>query len=104
VAKQAPSLPPAPRKIEKPAAQEQRLRVPLIALKANECRWPLGDPRDEDFGFCGSGSIPGLPYCAEHAKVAYQAATRNRILKAEDFDSEVSAEDVEKVRAAVQKK
>lgn len=63
-------------------------KIAMIDLKANQCRWSDGDPREEDFGFCGDRCMPGLPYCAEHAKVAYQAATRNRILKAEQKELE----------------
>ena len=51
----------------------------LMELKPRMCRWPCGDPKQEDFGFCGDNAMPGLPYCEAHAKVAYQAATRNRI-------------------------
>ncbi len=51
----------------------------LMDLKPRMCRWPCGDPKHDDFGFCGENSMPGLPYCEEHAKIAYQAATRNRI-------------------------
>lgn len=72
------------RKMEKACAQDNRQGIPLTDLKPNQCRWPFGDPRDESFGFCGDRSISGLPYCSDHAKVAYQAATRNRILKAEE--------------------
>lgn len=53
----------------------------LMELKPRMCRWPCGDPKEKDFGFCGDHAMAGLPYCAEHAKVAYQAATRNRIFK-----------------------
>lgn len=60
--------------------------VSLADLGPGQCRWPHGDPRDDNFGFCGGRSVAGLPYCAEHSKLAYQAATRNRILKAEDFE------------------
>ncbi len=52
----------------------------LMDLKPRMCRWPSGDPREEGFGFCGDKTISGIPYCEEHAKLAYQAATRNRIL------------------------
>ncbi len=62
-------------------------RIALIDLKPSQCRWSDGDPREADFGFCGSEILPGLPYCPEHAKIAYQAATRNRILKAEKSDA-----------------
>jgi GcrA cell cycle regulator len=102
VIKAAPQL--AERKIFKAPAQDNRKGIPLVDLKASECRWPLGDPRDAHFGFCGHRQIAGLPYCAEHAKVAYQAATRNRILKAEEMDSEVTAEELALARKAVNKK
>jgi len=99
------SAPPIPeRKIQKAAAQDNRQGVPLIDLKASQCRWPLGDPREESFGFCGCKTIAGLPYCAEHAKIAYQAATRNRILKAEEEAAradEVSQEEIEAAKQAI---
>lgn len=60
----------------------------LMDLKPRQCRWPCGDPREDDFGFCGDHAMPGLPYCEEHAKIAYQAATRNRIFSG---DKEVKA-------------
>ena len=77
-----------------PAASDKgRKTVPLMALKPDMCRWPIGDPQEETFGFCGDHIIPGLPYCTDHAKMAYQAATRNKILKAEDFEERASKHD-----------
>lgn len=35
------------------------------------CVWPIGDPRDADFGFCGAARSGDGPYCAEHRKCAY---------------------------------
>jgi GcrA cell cycle regulator len=58
----------------------------LEQLGPSMCRWPSGDPKAADFGFCGETSVPGFPYCATHAKIAYQTSTRNRTLNAEDFD------------------
>ncbi len=52
----------------------------LMDLQPRMCRWPSGDPKEEGFGFCGAKTISGIPYCAEHAKLAYQPATRNRLL------------------------
>ncbi len=60
--------------------------VKLADLKERMCRWPTGDPKDADFHFCGCPSVPGIPYCAEHAKAAYQAPGRSRTLQAEDFE------------------
>ena len=93
-----------PKKIQKSDIQDNRKAIPLTDLKVNQCRWPLGDPRDENFGFCGDSSMTGLPYCREHAKVAYQAATRNRILKAEEAEAaKVTEEEVKKAKKALAK-
>ena len=79
-------------KAAKPVLPEIKGGVSLMDLGSRMCRWPHGDPRDDEFGFCGAEIVAGLPYCAEHAKVAYQAATRNRILQAEDFEEKANAE------------
>jgi GcrA cell cycle regulator len=94
----------AERKVQKIPAQDNRKGIPLTDLKPHECRWPLGDPRDDNFGFCAHRQIAGLPYCGEHAKMAYQAATRNRILKAEELDTDVSAAELTAARKAIAKK
>ena len=44
------------------------------AVKAT-CRWPIGDPKDENFHFCGRKVRIGQTYCEEHAAVAYVKAT-----------------------------
>lgn len=67
-----------------PMSREKRELLDLLDLKPRMCRWPEGDPREESFGFCGCECVSGLPYCATHAKQAYQAATRNRIIQAEN--------------------
>ncbi len=60
--------------------------VKMQDLKDSMCRWPLGDPKEPGFRLCGCRRMAGLPYCTEHAKIAYQAATRNRILQAQDTE------------------
>jgi GcrA cell cycle regulator len=47
-------------------------------LTNHTCKWPIGDPDDPDFGFCGMRSEAGLPYCSEHAAIAYQQQTDRR--------------------------
>lgn len=90
-AKQAPAV-SAEKKIQKIIEQDNhRKGIEMLDLNPRMCRWPLGDPREKNFSFCGAGNIEGLPYCADHAKVAYQAATRNRILQAEDFAEKAAA-------------
>lgn len=97
--KPAPSAKAPQRAIAKAPSQDNRKTVPLTELKAGQCRWPIGDPQEENFGFCGCEAIAGLPYCVEHAKIAYQAATRNRILKAEEEaakkDDDITQEELE---------
>ncbi|MDX2027586.1 MAG: GcrA family cell cycle regulator [Alphaproteobacteria bacterium] len=56
-------------------------RVEGIAVtKAGDrhCRWPVGDPRSPDFRFCGCSAYEGLPYCIDHARVAYQNMGRKQ--------------------------
>ena len=53
------------------------LRVTIIELKEAMCRWPLGDPSSPDFRYCGSPAANG-PYCAYHARLAYQPAQDRR--------------------------
>jgi GcrA cell cycle regulator len=49
-------------------------RVALADLEAHHCRFGVGDPKhDADFGFCGADKVPGLPYCADHARRCYEA-------------------------------
>jgi len=87
----APPPVSAEKKIQKIMEQDNlRKGIDMLDLGPRMCRWPLGDPREENFSFCGGHNVEGLPYCADHAKVAYQAATRNRILQAEDFEEKAA--------------
>jgi GcrA cell cycle regulator len=53
------------------------LRVTIVELKESMCRWPLGDPANSEFRYCGSPTASG-PYCAYHAGLAYQPAQEHR--------------------------
>ena len=81
----APRLPQAPREPRIPTAAQQTSaaalkalanqpsakRLPMMALSASTCRWPIGDPGDTEFHFCGERSLDGKPYCSAHASIAY---------------------------------
>ena len=54
----------------------------ILTLRDSMCKWPIGDPADPQFAFCGRKSDCG-PYCAEHAKGAFQPQ-RKRERKRED--------------------
>lgn len=51
-------------------------KIKLVELDSHTCRWPIGDPRDEDFGFCGKKVRAGQTYCDEHSALAYVKTTR----------------------------
>jgi GcrA cell cycle regulator len=50
----------------------------LTDLTHNTCRWPIGDPKHEDFHFCGKPIYPGKPYCLEHCAQAYVGSNKPR--------------------------
>jgi GcrA cell cycle regulator len=60
-----PKMPPAP-----------STSITVADLQGYHCRWPIGDPQDLQFTFCGApredaGPIEnGKPYCAWHAGLA----------------------------------
>ncbi|MFQ5625972.1 MAG: GcrA family cell cycle regulator [Methyloligellaceae bacterium] len=53
-------------------------RASILTLNETICRWPIGDPGDEDFHFCGRHSDAGTPYCDYHSRIAYQPAQSRR--------------------------
>jgi GcrA cell cycle regulator len=57
------------------------LKLSIFQLTERTCKWPLGDPGQEDFHFCGHDSLENLPYCEYHAGVAYQAPDPRRRAK-----------------------
>jgi GcrA cell cycle regulator len=46
-------------------------RVTLLDLREGHCRYPMGDPRDEGFRFCGEHAPIGVSYCAAHRQLCY---------------------------------
>ena len=53
-------------------------RCSLLELAHGKCRWPINDPADEDFAFCGNDAVAGMPYCTGHVRMAYRISTRRR--------------------------
>lgn len=43
----------------------------LITLAAHGCRWPIGNPGADGFGFCGR-TATRKSYCEDHARRAFQ--------------------------------
>lgn len=53
----------------------------VLNIRESMCKWPIGDPMDKDFAFCGRAATGG-PYCEEHAKLAFQPK-KPRVRKSE---------------------
>lgn len=72
----APELPLKQAKADKPKADKKQPEKLFTVndLTHSSCRWPIGDPKDADFHFCGKEAMPDKPYCAEHAAIAYVSA------------------------------
>jgi GcrA cell cycle regulator len=67
-----PTLPPLAAALG--AAPGPALRPIVSAPKnsrATPCCWPIGEPGKPSFHFCNAGSVPGKPYCEDHAAIAY---------------------------------
>ncbi len=47
-------------------------RIGLLNIGEVECRWPLGDPGEDDFAYCGLPIAKGHAYCAGHCRLAYR--------------------------------
>jgi GcrA cell cycle regulator len=53
--------------------------VTVVDLNESTCRWPIGDPTQPEFHFCGAAKTPGAgPYCAHHSRIAYQPHPERR--------------------------
>lgn len=69
---------PTPAPAAEPVALVVSQRVTIMDLREAMCRWPIGDPTTPEFRFCGGRSITGLPYCTQHAEIAYQPAAERK--------------------------
>ncbi|WP_257165682.1 GcrA family cell cycle regulator [Bradyrhizobium sp. SRS-191] len=66
---------PPPIMIEEPPAGPVENGCSLFELSKERCRWPISTPGADDFCFCGSKPIEGLPYCPSHTRMAYRVAS-----------------------------
>lgn len=65
-------------RMDRPPEALPEPRMPDVATKTfdqlepSDCKWPVGDPRAADFGYCGCKAAVGLPYCEDHARRAFK--------------------------------
>ena len=54
-----------------PVSNEPMNPTSFLDIKDGLCRWPLGEPEDSDFKFCGKDRFEDKPYCLDHCAIAY---------------------------------
>lgn len=59
-----------------PVEPSEARMVTLMQLRADDCRWPVGEGVGLDQRFCGCRKFDGLPYCEYHARIAYRPIDR----------------------------
>jgi len=42
--------------------------IGVTDLEKGQCKWPVGDPQQPGFSFCGDEQVRGTPYCSEHCE------------------------------------
>jgi GcrA cell cycle regulator len=83
----APSLPPIP---VDPQPLPNGEFATVLDLSEHICKWPIGDPGDPRFQFCGRKTKAGAPYCEAHARMAYNPPKKRR-RSPENADSALDA-------------
>lgn len=74
--KQSPLRDAAPKRRNVPKAMPPLEDAPDIRLGIGEltptvCCWPIGDPKQPDFQFCGRHRASHKPYCPHHQALAF---------------------------------
>ena len=54
-----------------PIAQKGRSCIKPIDANDSHCRYPIGDPRDPNFSYCGDKVTIFPPYCEQHYKLCH---------------------------------
>lgn len=72
--------PRAPRPKKQYLPKPDPLHVPMEALTKFSCTWSFGDPRDEDFNYCGL-SVERGSFCEQHAALAYRQTAPSNALR-----------------------
>jgi GcrA cell cycle regulator len=55
----------------------------ILGLGAHSCRWPIGHPENDDFGFCGRPKVSARgSYCEQHSQGAFRRLGSARAVEA----------------------
>ena len=61
---------------EEPVILDDGSFATVLTINDRMCKWPIGDPSENEFHFCGRKPKNGSPYCEAHARKAYQPQQR----------------------------
>ena len=67
-----------------PTKKSQSKIISILDLKPGMCRWPMEDPRSEEFSFCGEPTFGKKPYCLKHCSQAYTLVAKDKDKKKDD--------------------
>jgi GcrA cell cycle regulator len=67
---------PQPGNEERPRRLGNGDFVTTLTLSISTCRWPIGDPTQSDFHYCGQRPESGRPYCDAHERRSYQGQAK----------------------------
>lgn len=62
--------------VKEPAPPPEVMMLGILQLGPTTCKFPIGDPRNVDFGYCGHKRQGTSPYCEYHHRLAYQPVRR----------------------------
>ncbi len=63
----------SPPSLREPVPEGPGLAASMTDLGPHTCKWPIGDPKAEDFSFCGR--LASGPYCPAHTARSFQPGT-----------------------------
>ena len=72
----------------------------LEDLDDNTCKWPMGHPDQDDFYFCGRGSLKDFSYCKLHLLYAFQPKGKKEDPTEKDKDDETPQYIEKKIKSA----
>src|SRR5512143_2508742 len=70
------SMPALPMVQPPPVRLDVRPSATILTLGEHACRWPIGDPDEAGFGFCGARRTGHASYCEAHAGASLRRKTK----------------------------
>jgi len=66
------------RPLSEPFIPPMEQRCSIMELDHTRCRWPIGEPGEDSFAFCGGKPLGDFPYCEPHCRAAYNFRMSDR--------------------------